>query len=66
MSNPFKGVLIDQSVPEPEKLYIVMPKVILIVGNDEVELKSIIDYAQKHGIHPDQLNLRQLFDNPFA
>lgn len=49
-----------------ERLYVVMPNVIFIVSNDEAELKNIIEYAEDHGIHPDQLNLKQLFDNPFA
>lgn len=49
-----------------ERLYIVLPKVILIAGNDEAELKNIVEYAKNYGIHPDQLNLKQLFDNPFA
>lgn len=127
MPEPFKGILIDQSVPDPtsvldivkviskretslesesfrgkvlfynlevtsnnlwlilnyvaeninspgwyfhlvnkDRLYIVMPKTILFAGNNEAELKNIIDYASNHGIHPDQLNLKKLFDNPFA
>lgn len=48
------------------KLYIVMPKAVLIASNNSAELRNIIDYASHHGIHPDQLNLKQLFDNPFA
>lgn len=48
------------------KLYIAMPNVVLIADNNEAELQGIVDYASNHGIHPDQLNLKQLFDNPFA
>lgn len=49
-----------------EKLYVVMPNVIFSAGNNDAELNTIVDYAKSHGIHPDQLNLKQLFDNPFA
>ena len=48
------------------RLYIVMPKAILISGNDDNELRNIVDYAQSHGIHPDQLNLKQLFESPYS
>ncbi len=47
-------------------LYIVMPKKILKATNNEAELKDIIEYATSHGIHPEQLNLKQLFNDPFA
>lgn len=49
-----------------ETLYIVLPKAIFSATNTAEDLKRISDYALSLGIHPDQLNLKQLFDNPFA
>lgn len=49
-----------------ERLYIVMPNVILFANNNDTELNRIIGYAISQGINPRQLNLKQLFDNPFA
>lgn len=51
---------------DKENLYFVMPHTILYAENNDLDLQYIIDYALEHGIHPEQLNLRQLFDNPFA
>ncbi len=49
-----------------ERLYIVMSQAILFASEDNKELQAIVDYAASHGIHPDQLNLKQLFANPYA
>lgn len=49
-----------------ELLYVIMPHKVMSAHNNEVELKEIVDYATDHGIHRDQLNLKQLFTNPFA
>jgi len=51
---------------DEEILYVVMPGAILSAGNNENQLLNIFEYAVHHGIHPDQLNLKKLFANPFA
>jgi len=48
------------------RLYIIMPQVILFSSNNDNELKTVVHYAVSQGIHPEQLNLKQLFDNPYA
>lgn len=47
-------------------MYFVMPRAILLAHNDEHELKDIFDYATAHGIHPEQLEFKKMFDNPFV
>lgn len=49
-----------------DRLYIVMPHAVLFANHSDVQLKAIVDYAVGQGIHPDQLNLKQLFNDPYA
>ncbi|MCA9329267.1 hypothetical protein KDA11_01350 [Candidatus Saccharibacteria bacterium] len=49
-----------------QTLYIVLPRAILFAENNGDELNMIVEYAESQGIHPDQLNLKQLFENPYA
>lgn len=49
-----------------QRLYIVLPRVILFAENNDNELNSIVEYAKSQGIHPDQLNIKQLFENPYV
>lgn len=51
---------------DDERLYIVMPRAILFASNNDDELQAIIDYTTGQGIHPEQLNLKQLFADPYA
>jgi hypothetical protein len=47
------------------RLYLVMPKAILIASNRETELNIIKKYAKCHGLKPDELKLSELFNSPF-
>lgn len=45
-------------------LYFVMPNIILMASNKQKEIQKIKNYALSQGIHPKQLDLASLFDNP--
>ncbi|MCA9343162.1 hypothetical protein KC950_04095 [Candidatus Saccharibacteria bacterium] len=47
-------------------LYVVLPGAILFARKNETEVNRIIKVAKNQGIHSEQLNLIQLFDNPYA
>ncbi len=49
-----------------DRLYIVLPRAILFAANNKDELDTIVQFAESQGIHPKQLNLKQLFDNPYV
>lgn len=49
-----------------DKLYVILPNIVMSAKNNNDELLNIFEYAVHHGIHPDQLDLKKLFANPFA
>lgn len=48
------------------RLYIVLPRVIMFAQNKDTEMAAIIEYAKNQGIHPEQLSLGRLFEDPYA
>lgn len=50
------------------RLYVVFPRAILLAreAHAQEEIGNIIDFGLRWKIHPDQLDLRKLFSNPYV